>query len=227
MLFDQKTFRKMVLNRTGHPCHPETTGKADVFLNVRAVALLERFRSDSRGATAVEFGLVAIPFFTMLAAIIQISFQVWAAQNLDYAVQKASRSILTGSFQVANSGQRDPAVLLGRLRDNLCNSGALMPAFDCQSIKLDVTLSGSYGSGSVSSPFDSSTGGWSRTAGTQFSCPQPGAIVIVSAAAKFPVFFSFLKLSPNTFADGSQLMLSTAVFRTEPYQTTSTTGCNT
>ena len=42
---------------------------------------------------------------------------------------------------MANSGQRDPAILLGRLRDNLCNSGALMPAFDCQSIKLDVTLS--------------------------------------------------------------------------------------
>lgn len=163
----------------------------------------------------------------MLAAIIQISFQVWAAQNLDYAVQKASRSILTGSFQVANSGQRDPAILLGRLRDNLCNSGALMPAFDCQSIKLDVTLSASYGNGSVPSPFDSSAGGWSRTAGTQFNCPQPGSIVIVSAAAKFPVFFSFLKLSANTFADGSQLMQSTAVFRTEPYQTTSTTGCNT
>ncbi|WP_245435889.1 TadE/TadG family type IV pilus assembly protein [Methylobacterium sp. V23] len=227
MRFDQKISQKMVLNRTGQVRQPETTRKALGLRTSRPFRLVDRFRSDSRGATAVEFGLVAIPFFTMLAAIIQISFQVWAAQNLDYAVQKASRSILTGSFQVANSGQRDPAILLGRLRDNLCNSGALMPAFDCQSIKLDVTLSASYGNGSVPSPFDSSAGGWSRTAGTQFNCPQPGSIVIVSAAAKFPVFFSFLKLSANTFADGSQLMQSTAVFRTEPYQTTSTTGCNT
>ena len=54
--------------------------------------LAYRFIRDKRGATAVEFGLVAIPFFTMFAAIIQISFQVWAAQNLDYAVQKASRA---------------------------------------------------------------------------------------------------------------------------------------
>ncbi len=227
MRFAQKIDQKMIPDRSGRSFRPETTTRAVGFLGFGAVALVERFRLDNRGATAVEFGLVAIPFFTMLAAIIQISFQVWAAQNLDYAVQKASRTILTGSFQVANSGQRDPAILLGRLRDNLCNSGALMPAFDCQSIKLDVTLSASYGSGSVPSPFDASTGGWSSTAGTQFSCPQPGAIVVVSAAAKFPVFFSVLKLGPNTFADGSRLMQSTAVFRTEPYQTTSTTGCNT
>ncbi|MCJ2032951.1 TadE/TadG family type IV pilus assembly protein [Methylobacterium sp. J-068] len=189
--------------------------------------MLGRFRSDRSGATAVEFGLVALPFFTLLAAIIEIAFRIWAAQNLDYALQKASRSLFTGAFQVANSGQSDPSVLLGRLKTNVCNAGTLMGVFDCQSIKIDVTLSTSYAGGSVPSPLDSSSGDWASNAGTQYSCPQPGSIVIVSAAVKFPAFFTFLKLNPNTFADGSQLLQSTAVFRTEPYQTTSSTGCGT
>lgn len=168
---------------------------------------------------------MALPFFTLLAAIIEIAFRMWATQNFDYALQKASRGLFTGSFQVANSGQANPTVLLGVFRNNLCNTGALMQAIDCQNVKLDVMLSASYAGGSAPSAFDSSSGNWSPTAGTQYTCPRPGAIVIVSAAVKLPVFFKFLKLSPNTFADGSQLLQSTAVFRTEPYQTTSTTGC--
>jgi Flp pilus assembly protein TadG len=193
-------------------------------LKVRA---FEKFTSDDRGATAVEFAMVALPFFTLLAAIIEIAFRIWAAQNLDYALQKSARSLFTGAFQLSTSGQSNPTVILDKLKTNLCNTGSLMGVFDCQSVKLDVTLSSSYGNGAPPTPFDPQSGGWSPSAGTQYVCPQPGSIVIVSAAVKFPVFFSFLKLSQNTFADGSQLLQSTAVFRAEPYQTTSTTGCGT
>jgi Flp pilus assembly pilin Flp len=196
----------------------------DPQLKVRAFA---KFALDDRGATAVEFALVALPFFTLLAAIIEIAFRIWAAQNLDYALQKSARSLFTGAFQLSTSGQSNPTVVLDKLKTNLCNTGSLMGVFDCQSIKLDVTLGSSYGGAAPPTPFDPQSGGWSPSAGTQYVCPQPGSIVIVSAAVKFPVLFSFLKLSSNTFTDGSQLLQSTAVFRAEPYQTTSTTGCGT
>ena len=172
----------------------------------------------------MEFALVAMPFFMLLFATIQVAFTIWATQNLDYALDKTARSLFTGQFQLANSGQPDPAVLLDRLKTNLCGSGILLPVFDCQNIKLDVVLSSSYANVSVPSAFDPITRNWTTSAGTLYSCPKPGVIVIVSAAAKFPGFFSFLT-SPQIFVDGSQLFQSTAVFRTEPYQTSSTTGC--
>ena len=41
----------------------------------------------------------------------------------------------------------------------------------------------------------------------------------------FPTFFSMLGLNMKTFADGSHLLMSTAVFRTEPYQAASASAC--
>lgn len=188
---------------------------------------ISRFRIDAGGATAVEFGMVALPFLMILGAILETAFGIWATQNLDYALQKASRQIFTGSFQVANSGQTDPSILLGRLKSSLCGTGGgtVVVIFDCQNVKLDVVLANSYANGAVPSAFNTQTQGWSTSAGTQYACAQPGAIVVVTAAVKFPVFFKFLNLGSQNFADGSRMLQSTAVFRTEPYQTTATTGC--
>ena len=66
---------------------------------------------------------------------------------------------------------------------------------------------------------------WNNAFGTRYACAKPGAIVVVTAAVKIPVFFSLLNLLQVSFADGTHLLQSTAVFRTEPYQSTGTTGC--
>lgn len=183
-----------------------------------------RFQSDARGATAVEFALIAVPFLALMSAIIEVAFIIWATQNLDHVLEKTARPVFTGGFQEANKDQKDPKVLLERLKTSFCSSGGLLPVFECQNIKLDVVTPNSYAGGNAPTPFDSNTGSWKPNAGTQYSCPKPGSIVIVSAAVKFPVFFSFLK-GPQTFLDGSRLLQSTTVFRTEPYQTTSSTSC--
>lgn len=193
----------------------------------RLRASLFGFRADRRGATAVEFALVALPFLTILAAILETVFTIWATQNLDFALQRAVRPILTGAFQTANAGQTDPAAILSALKTNLCGSGsgAGVTIFDCQNVKLDVYVSASFAAGSSPSAFNAQTQNWNSSAGTQYTCPQAGSIVVVSAAVKFPVFFSFLKLNSQTFSDGSRLMQSIAVFRTEPFQVASSTSC--
>ena len=53
----------------------------------------------------MESGLVCIPFFALLGAIIPTAFMMWAGQDIDYALQKTVRGLFTGQFQAANSGQ--------------------------------------------------------------------------------------------------------------------------
>lgn len=185
------------------------------------------FRADTRGATAVEFALVVIPFLTLLTAIIEMAFGIWARQDLDYSLQRAVRPLLTGAFQTANSAQTDPAKILANLKATLCGSGAdrAVTLFDCQNVKLDVRVRPSFARGSTPSAFNAGTQDWNDNAGKQYDCPTPGAIVVVSASVKFPVFFRFLTPSGQTFADGARLMQSTAVFRTEPYQAASASSC--
>jgi Flp pilus assembly protein TadG len=50
-----------------------------------------RRRRDDRGAAAVEFGLVAILFFTLVFGIIQFGFWLWAWEQSAHAAREAAR----------------------------------------------------------------------------------------------------------------------------------------
>jgi Flp pilus assembly protein TadG len=182
---------------------------------------------ETSGAAALEFALVALPFLALAGAILQIALQIWAAQNFDHAVQSAVRTLFTGQFQVANSGQTDAAKLLGALKTTLCGTSTapVSTVFNCQNVKLDVAVSSSFAASQPASAVNAATGTWNADFGTKYACAKPGAIVTVTAAVPFPTFFSMLGLNMKTFADGSHLLMSTAVFRTEPYQAASASAC--
>jgi Flp pilus assembly protein TadG len=54
------------------------------------------FVANQKGATAVEFGLVAAPFIALLMALIQTFLVFFAQQLLESVVTESSRIILTG-----------------------------------------------------------------------------------------------------------------------------------
>ena len=167
--------------------------------------------------------MVCLPFFGLLAGIIQVAFMIWAQQNLDFALQKTVRSLFTGQFQMANTGTTDTATLLAALKTNMCGTSSAPTAvvFDCSTVKLDVTLGNSFSTITPPTPINPGTKDWAAGFGTHYSCAAPGAIVIATAAVKFPLFFNLLTEGFADFSDGSTLLESTAVFRTEPYGTSS------
>ncbi len=66
-----------------------------------AVSRGRSFARDERGVTAIEFGILALPFFTIIFAIIETTMVFFAGQVLDSAVEDASRMIKTGRAQAA------------------------------------------------------------------------------------------------------------------------------
>ncbi len=58
---------------------------------------LAAIRGARAGATAVEFGLVALAFLTLLVMVIELSWQVATGAALDYGGREASRFAVTGS----------------------------------------------------------------------------------------------------------------------------------
>ena len=192
---------------------------------------LARFRSETDGAAAVEFALVALPFLALCGAIFQIAFQIWATQNFDRALQNAVRTILTGQFQQANAGQTDAIKLLAALKTTMCGpaNASIVTVFNCQNVKIDVATSGTFTGAKAATPVNSTTGTWNASFGTNYACAMPGTIVIVTAAVQFPTFFNLMGLRTQQFTSGSgagsSLLVSTAVFRTEPYQTVGASPC--
>ena len=82
-----------------------------------------RFGSDTRGATAVEFALIALPFFVLVIGIITIGMQYLTSHSLALGVEMASRELRTGE------AQKD-GITVGQFRQAVCNAAGAMIACD-------------------------------------------------------------------------------------------------
>jgi pilus assembly protein Flp/PilA len=175
------------------------------------------FVRDARGATAVEFGLVALPFFAIIFAIIETALVFWSQQILDTALNDAVRQLYTGQFQQANSAVTNPATLLSNLKTALCTmpNGSKRPTiFTCSKVVLDVRTFASFQNQTPDPPIKS--GALNPSFG-QYMCPNPGQIVLVRAVVEYPVYVKLLNPNQANLADGNRLLMATAAFQTEPY----------
>jgi Flp pilus assembly protein TadG len=180
----------------------------------RVRRVLRGFRRDDHGVTAIEFGLVAMPFFALLFAIIETALTFWTTQVLETAVSNASRQIYTGQFQTANTGTTDPTQLATKFRDEVCKS--IVALFTCSSVKVDVRSFASFPGQNAPPPITADKQFDSANFGT-YQSPGANQIVVVRAAVEYPVFVSMLNPNQANLANGNRLLMGTATFRTEPF----------
>ena len=172
-----------------------------------------RFGRNQQGATAVEFGLVALPFFGLLFVTIQIALVMLSTQILETAVAAAARQLYTGEFQKnsANSGLT-AALLQANFKTLVCNN--VSGFFDCAAlVDVDVRTFSGFPSATVTSP---NVGGVYDATGYTYQTPARNDIVVVRASMQYPNYASFF--APATaLNNGSQLVMATTAFRAEPF----------
>ncbi|MBC8129296.1 MAG: pilus assembly protein, partial [Rhizobiaceae bacterium] len=64
-----------------------------------ALAPFGRFRRDRKGVAAVEFAILAIPFFVTVFAIVETSLVFLAELTLDQSVDRVARKVRTGELE--------------------------------------------------------------------------------------------------------------------------------
>ena len=166
-----------------------------------------RFRHDEAGATAVEFTIVALPFFALMFAILETAMTFFAGQTLDTFVGNAARLIRTGQAQQAGLTE-------ATFKDTLCSS---MPfaLFTCADISLDVKRYITFGDIDLAPPVDAN-GNLIKT-GTTYVPGNGGDIVVVRAYYEWPVFVNMLGNDLANEGNGKHLLISTVAFRNEPF----------
>ena len=167
-----------------------------------------RLARDERGATAIEFALLAVPFFGLIAAILQTSMVFLAAQLLDTAVYDASRLIQTGQAQAVSYTHTN-------FRDRICTG--LYGIFDCSKLKLKVTTWPTV----IAAPLKTDSS-WSTTwaSPTDYTPGQGGAVVQIQVFYKWPVPLNMGGLfggAVGVSADGTKLLGASYVFMNEPF----------
>src|SRR5574337_393171 len=68
---------------------------------------VRRFLRRQDGTAAIEFGMVALPFFGLMFAILETALVFFAGQSLEAAVSEAGRQVMTGQVQNAGYSQDD------------------------------------------------------------------------------------------------------------------------
>ena len=167
----------------------------------------QRFARDEGGSAAIEFAVVALPFFALLFAIMQTALVFFAGQILETANGDAARLVRTGQAQT----QTFDAVAF---KNNLCSR--IKGMMSCDGISIDVKAYQNFSSVNPAPALDAD--GNLQTGSFGFNAGGPGDIVIVRAMYPFPMFVSMYGLNMSNMAGNKRLLMATAAFRNEPYQ---------
>jgi Flp pilus assembly protein TadG len=162
---------------------------------------------DQRGTTAIEFGILAIPFFVIVGAILETAVVFLASQILDSAVQDASRLILTGQAQNAS-------YTLDDFKGAVCDH--LYGMFNCDNLQIRVNTVTDFASATTTPPIDPSD----PTQWKLVPAFQPGtgsSIVMVQVYYKWPTILNFAGLDLASYSDGTRLLGAVRVFENEPF----------
>jgi len=177
--------------------------------------LMSRFTRSERGATAVEFALVAGPFFFLLGGIIETGIMLFTEYVLQNATQTAARTIRTGQ---ASSADGTPSMVAADFKALICETVELV--VDCNG---KVTVYVDNGSdfvdleGIMPEPLDIGP----AADGTPYpEVFNPGArlrAATVVATYDWDFAFSFLELLGNVNDNKARRVYGMAIFRNEPF----------
>lgn len=180
-------------------------GRANMFRTAKRQGFVRRLARHEGGASAVEFALVATPFFMLLFAVFDIALIYLGTSALENGVNSAARLIRTGQAQAAGMTQT-------QFRDMVCTR--IAPLLSCnESLYIDVRRFNSFGGVSTPSPLDG-TGNFD--ANNQFQPGTAGEIVVVRA------YYAWPKLTPTgqvfaTMANQKHMLTASTAFRNEPF----------
>lgn len=167
-----------------------------------------RFKRDESGHAAVEFGLVALPFFLLMLGLGELGLIGFAQTSLDHSASEVARQIRTGQAQ---SGNQSYAQMKSMLCDEMDNLGNL----DCNAnLFLDVDTFASFVNVTNTSPIN---GGNLDQSGFGYSPGVASSIVVVRAYYKWHVLTPIFQEVFANMGGGDRLLVSTMMFRNEPY----------
>ncbi len=176
------------------------------FFGRRAQAARSRgveFAGDARGATAVEFGIVSIPFFMILCAIFEAAFLLFNQSNLENATYDASRQLLTG--QIQSNGQTTSQQLT-TFTNLVC--GKLWKSFNCNNVKIDVRSASDY-----TNAFDTTKTVCNSGQTASYTTGSSGNVLVVRVCYPYPLYFNRF----SGFNSSTVTLMATTVFKSENY----------
>lgn len=171
------------------------------------------FASDKRGTTALEFGIVAMPFMMFAFGIMGTGLHFFTQNALEHAVETTARKIRTGQAQQGGTtvsqfkqmlvAEAGPMIDIGKLQVQMQtgNQWTDITPGSC----VDAAGDAASGTGNDTDTLDQHGGG-------------AGQVVLVTACYEWELaqILSFLQF--DQLNNGSGMIQASTTFRTEPFE---------
>ncbi|WP_292036536.1 TadE/TadG family type IV pilus assembly protein [Brevundimonas sp. UBA4553] len=167
-----------------------------------------RRRSTREGSTAVEFGLLAFPFFILLFGILEVGLLLLLDAVVETAVSDAGRLVRTGQAQ-------QQAMTPAAIKQKLC---ARMSVFsgDCPDRAfIDVRVVDNFTTPVAPDPLASGVFDPSKLT---YQPGGPGDRILVRIWYEQPIVTPFISQALSRTTDHKVLLTTSLAFRNEPYQ---------
>lgn len=168
---------------------------------------LRAFLVSNEGATAVEFAMVAFPFFALLFGVLELGMLFMASATIDAATTQVARQIRTGQFQSSASHSTSD------FKTAVCNGMSWISTSDCQAnLSVDARTFASFSAVDLTPPIKNN-----QIDQTQLTFTPGNACDIVLVRVFYPWTLLAPVLEPGLPNLGpNQRLLTTAVaFRNE------------
>lgn len=169
---------------------------------------IKAYLKDRRGVTAIEFGLIATPFFFMLIGIIEMALMFTSQSLLEASTTQAARQIRTGQIQQAG-GDMEQA-----FRTLVCDFAEVL--IPCDDIQFQVMNINSFQDAEDFPPPTYDEDGNLEDQG--FDPGGSDDIVMIRVAYSYPIITPLMSEVLNNDGGTHRRMISTIVLQTEPYE---------
>ena len=178
---------------------------------------MARFAISQSGATAVEFAIVAGPFFYVLGCICETGLMLFTEYVIQNSVQEAARIVRTGQ---ATAGDGTNILSQSDFKAAICENVSII--IDCDgAVSVYVNNANTFAALTTAMPDPLSVG--PRADGGRYTVVyQPGAqlkTTTVIATYDWDFAFPFMDFLGNIGDGGKRRLYGLAIFRNEPFGT--------
>lgn len=168
-----------------------------------------RSKRHREGATAVEFALVAGPFFLMMFAILELGLVFITDSVLENAMMESGRLIRTGQAD-------DSTIDAAEFKEEFCSRMSIFESDCADRAHIDVTEIPQFSDPTLADPLENGESFDESKLG--YDIGEPGSLMVVRIWYEQPLITPFLSKALSKLEDGKMLMTSTTAFRNEPYR---------
>ena len=173
----------------------------------RLCASIVPFRKGDDGVAAVEFGMVALPFFAIVFATLEVGIHFFVERTMATGVDKVARQIRVGSLRTGNT--------VADFRAALCNEAqnGILFLFDCNKFDFDVQQLSEWTPSSTPRDADGNL----DTKDFDFAPGGRNTVNMVRVYYHWPAFLNWTGFGVTEWSKNERLFEAVSLFKNEPY----------